>query len=364
MKILEVIPDLNCGGAENLLVGLSNELVSSKNTDVTILTLYPIKGDNFLVRKLSPKIKAVSLNKRKGVDLGIIFKVYKYIKNNKFDIAHFHLNAITYSILSAILYRKCKYVATIHSDAYREARGLNRFIRKILFKTKLSHPITISEESDKSFKELYNCDATLINNGVSEYIKTEDVDLEQFRKTENTKVFINVASIRPIKNQVALAKAFNKLASEGKDISIIFVGRMETYPEYGNLLLQEKSSTVHIIGQKSNPRDYMAAADYFILASHKEGLPITLLESMSVNCIPIVTAVGGNKNVVKDNHNGYIIEKSDEESIYNRIKEILENEDKEKNEQIKKNIAKDFKNYSIEECAHKHNELFTNLVNK
>jgi glycosyltransferase involved in cell wall biosynthesis len=57
----------------------------------------------------------------------------------------------------------------------------------------------------------------------------------------------------------------------------------------------------------------------FLLPSHYEGLPVSLLESMSYALVPIVTDVGSIKNVVTDGLNGIIVKKNSYEDIYNAI---------------------------------------------
>ena len=364
MKILEVIPNLQGGGAENFLVSLSNEISKRKNIEVTILTLYPTDDkDDILIKRISPSIKLQSLNKKQGLDLRCFFNVLKFIRTQKFDLAHFHINAILYSFVASLLYRRCKYFATIHSDAYKEAQGIHRLARKIMFKLGLAYPITISNDSNRSFREVYKCSGNIIYNGVATYNKKEDIDLRKYKRTQNTKVFVNIASIQRLKNQVAMANVFNCLVSEGEDVVLLLVGRItDANKEYANELKTVLSENVHFLGENSNPRDYMIKSDYFILASHYEGLPITLLESLSVGCIPVVTAVGGNIDVVKDGYNGYLIENPSEEAIYSTIKRIIKTGNGTA-EKIREHIRESATKYTIEECANRHLALFKSKLN-
>ena len=358
MKILEVIPILDSGGAEVFLVNLSNELAKKENVKVTILTLYPINNNHFLIKKIAPNINLIALNKKKGLDLNIVYKIYRYIKQEQFDIAHFHVNAIIYAILSTLLNKHCKHFATIHSDAYKEAEGLHRFIRKCMFSTKKMTPITISNESDKSFRNLYKIEAELIYNGVSKYERNIDVNMNKYKINNDTKVFVNVASIQPLKNQIAMARVFNRLINEGENVVLLIIGRTTNiYKECAEELKKELSTNVHLLGEISNPRDYMIKADYFILASLYEGLPITLLESLSVGFIPVVTAVGGNIDVVKDGINGYMIPNPSEKAIHSTIKRILKASKKETlrmSTEVKVSAAK----YTIEHCSDMYLKLF------
>lgn len=358
MKILEVIPSLYSGGAENFLVNLSNEIAKLQDCEVTILTLYPPKENEFLWHKINPKVKTIYLNKKRGIDIKMLFHILKIIRKGKFDIAHFHVQAIIYSLLSTIFYRKCKYFATIHNDAYKEAQGIHRWVRKILFNFKLCNAITISLDSQRSYKELYKQDSTLIYNGVPKYHKNKDIDINQYKLTNNTIIFVYVASIMKKKNQVVFAKCINRLAHEGFDISTIILGKKAVnYEEYYTQLKNEVSKNVHLIGEVDNPTDYMAKSDFFVLVSEYEGMPISLLEAFSTNCIPIVTPVGGCKNVVQDNINGFIAESPNEEDVYTALKRALEMKETDKKKMLA-HIAKDATYFTIEYCAQLHVELF------
>lgn len=100
MKILEVIPNLQAGGAETFIVNLSNALASKEVNEVTILTLYHPNESEFLRGRIDKRVKVVSLNKHMGIDIRMLFSVLRFVKQGNFDIAHFHIQAIIYSLLS------------------------------------------------------------------------------------------------------------------------------------------------------------------------------------------------------------------------------------------------------------------------
>ncbi|MBC7829704.1 MAG: glycosyltransferase family 4 protein [Chitinophagaceae bacterium] len=68
-------------------------------------------------------------------------------------------------------------------------------------------------------------------------------------------------------------------------------------------------------------------ADVFLLPSlHGEGLPVALLEAMSVGCVVIVTDDASITTVVKNNENGIVIPKNDPLELAFRIIAILDGE--------------------------------------
>lgn len=60
-------------------------------------------------------------------------------------------------------------------------------------------------------------------------------------------------------------------------------------------------------------------ADFFLLPSYAEGLPISILEAMSYRLPVISTPVGGIPEVVKDGENGCLFTPGDKEALYNAI---------------------------------------------
>ena len=64
MKILEVVPNLQAGGAETFVVNLSNTLAQNKDVEVTILTLYPPEESEFLRKKIISRVNVINLEKR------------------------------------------------------------------------------------------------------------------------------------------------------------------------------------------------------------------------------------------------------------------------------------------------------------
>ena len=350
MKVIEIIPHLQSGGGEKFVVDLSNE-ISDKGHDCTIATLYDPNADDILREFISNNVGVHSFGKKNGFDISCVFRLFSYIRKNKPDAVHLHLNAIIYVILAAILYRKCNYFATIHSEAKREAgSGFTKWIRKFLFKTKLVKPITISDESEMSFEKFYGYKATTITNGCSTYDRSTDTRKYLKYRNDIDFLFVHAGRIHAVKNQEMLVKAFERCISDGYNIRLLIAGRVTDDIIYRKIE-GHLSDKIIYLGETSDVRAIMSVADAFCLSSIMEGMPITIIEAMSVGCVPICTPVGGCINMIEDGINGFLSIDTQVESYASKIKKFCDI-DKTKLSQIKEQCKSDFAfKYSISKTA-------------
>lgn len=359
-KIIQIIPQLNSGGAERFVIDLSNELY--KSHEITLITLFPIEAHGFYLRELNPNIKVLSMNKKIGKDFLLPIRLLRIIKKEKPVIVHTHLNAFFYSLLSIIALTKINFFHTIHNTALAEAPGkYGVLIKKRMFKLKRCTPITISQSSFDSFVEVYGYHAPLIENGRAKCSLSDDFqnvqnELSNYKKTPDTKVLINVARITPQKNQKLLIDSFNEIISEGYEAILIFIGA-NLDEEIYNYLMKNKNDRIYYLGEKSNPIDYLTVSDAFCLSSLEEGMPISLIEAFMCKCIPVCTPAGGIVNMIRNNENGFLSSDFTKESYVNVLYDFLNLTLDQKTKFIK-NINQDAYQYSIEKCSLKYLELF------
>lgn len=96
-----------------------------------------------------------------------------------------------------------------------------------------------------------------------------------------------------------------------------------------------------VSGAKKN--ELLSQCDIFLLPSlFGEGLPMSLLESMSYEMTPIVTDDGSMKNVIKTGENGIIVEKGSASSLANAIINLIQDE------QLLEKIGKNARHYVFE----------------
>lgn len=351
MKILQIIPTLASGGAETMVSELSLAL-NKRNIKCDVLTLYDV-SDSHLYKQLKHNgIEVYTFNKSNGFRPSILFRLIRFIKKKKYDVVHAHIGAIKYIVLASIYCKKTRFVATIHSEAKREAgKSLDKFSRKFMFKRNLCVPVTISEESEKSFEEYYGYPTVIIPNGVSNYKNT------LIRNTGNGKIFIHPASCQPVKNQKMLVDAFKRLTKEFPDAKLIWVGNTKIYSKLFVSLSKMFNENISYLGECDNVRALMADADAMCLSSKMEGLPMSVIEAFSVGCIPICTPVGGCRNIIKNGINGLLSQDVSVEGYYNALKYFCQLSPSEVMH-IRDNAIKSFDEFTIEKCCSKYLNVY------
>lgn len=365
MRILEIIPQLSSGGAERFVVDLCNEL--SISNDVTLLVFHNLEQYGFYANELSDKVRIISLNKKKGVSFLLFRKIYSIIRTLKPNVVHLHLSSIIYVSLSILLFRTPKYFMTIHNDAEKEAEGvLGTMVRKFFFKNGLMVPVTISKQSFKSFVKYYDMSTVpMIYNGRKVCVdsaipETVINEFKQYKKAASTKVIINIARINVVKRQPMLARIAKRLYEEGADIALLMIGNPRDAKIMGEIDL-EKAPNTYVLGERSNPIDFLRLADAFCLGSSYEGLPISLIEALGAGTIPICTPVGGIVDVITDGENGYLASDLSEDAMYDAFKRFLHAPSSDIM-RMKMKVIVSYASYSMEKCAAEYLRLFAERV--
>lgn len=373
MKILEIIPNLNSGGAERFVVDLVNEF-SKLGHKVFLVTSYDNDKNNVFSNLISPKVTHITLGKSLGFDHKLSFKLHKIICEIKPDVVHSHLRVLNYILpLSFLKYKfKTHFFHTIHNDAIKECPNKIVFkIRKLTYKLKRVIPVTISDDSHTSFEKYYSSGikAYKIHNGRSMPQKSSKYShILEFKKELNdyygndVKIFVNIGRIMAQKNHIMLVKAFNSLIEEENNVVLLIIGDHHIGETESDNIIKAitpyLSDRIRLLGMKNNVEDYLNLADFFCLSSLYEGLPISLLEAIACKAMPIATPVGGIKEVILGNG---VLSNSIEQHDYEEALKIgLNMSTKEKENKLERLYNIFISNYSINACANNYINLFEN----
>lgn len=164
-----------------------------------------------------------------------------------------------------------------------------------------------------------------VHNGVatSQFLPNVDaigVVRSKFDIESDDFLLVCAARLSEAKGVDILLHAVSRVLRQGVPLKCIILG---DGPLKADLLRESDTlgltGYVFFEGFQRDVRPYFQSASAFILTSHLEGLPLSILEAMACGQPCIATNVGGNAEVVKDGVNGLIIRSGSLDDAENAI---------------------------------------------
>jgi len=137
--------------------------------------------------------------------------------------------------------------------------------------------------------------------------------------------FVFVGRLAPVKDVTGLLGAFLAVQSRtGSAARLLVVGDGEERTDCEELLSSHpQGHGVTLLGEQSDPRPYLAAADVFVMNSRSEGTPRALLEAMAMGLPAICPAVGGISDLLEGR--GWLTTPGNRGSLEDAIQRAIEN---------------------------------------
>lgn len=138
-------------------------------------------------------------------------------------------------------------------------------------------------------------------------------------------IILSVGRFAPWKGFRMLIKILPQLLGINQFFRLVIVGegpeRAILTSIVRNLGLERK---VYLVSKKSSGElaEYFAAADMFILNSGYEGFSHQILEAMSAGVPVIASAAGGNKEIIRQGENGFLVKYNDEFNLMQAIETL------------------------------------------
>jgi glycosyltransferase EpsD len=270
------------------------------------------------------------------------FEAYKELKkiivNEGYDLIHTHTPVA--SACSRFACRKIKDVKVIYTahgfHFFKGASKKNWIIYYLLekFLARWTDAIFTMNSEDfnnaKKFK-MRNPSSVFNTNGVG-------VDLNKFvPQTEKTKaelrkqygysnedfIMIYVGELSKRKNQKQVIESVGLLKDKFRNIKLLLVGRGSLENSYKDLVDQlGLEEIVLFLGYRKDIPQLMGLADIALSSSKQEGLPVNVMEAMATGLPLVVTNSRGNRDLVLDNHNGYVVKLGSKEEFASAIEEL------------------------------------------
>jgi len=364
-KILHIIKGLGRGGAERLLVSTIRQHNKEYHFDV----VYYLPNKSHLAEELRSLGCTVLLIPSPNVWLMLLQLpvLIRFIRQNQYDLLHAHL---PWSGIMARMAGKITNVPVVYTEhnLFNRYNVVTRLISKLTFSWQ-KHVIAVSARVKETLQQqvqpsvpvrvimngvdvgefrregasrqeavgkgslnvgnksqagginaegFFNNEQRTINNDFTE------VKMNTIRRSlglpEQAMIIGTVTALTEQKRIDRWIEVATAVARECPEVYFVIVGDgllREALHQQGERLVKQKK--LLFAGMTANPAQWLSCVDIFLMTSDFEGLPVALLEAMSMECVPVVTNVGGIPTVITEGDSGFMF---DPESIDTAVEKI------------------------------------------
>ena len=313
------------GGGPTHMIGLGKLVSDYFNV------FYAIPKSNKFSYDLNPS-NTIYISERK-ITLTDILNLIKFINQNSIDLIHSHGKGagVIGRILKIFLWKPV--ILTFHG-IHLECHNFfykNIYIfYEILFGLLDEHKIFVSKSEmiyAKKYRLFFRHNYSIVNNSVRNkksimdsnlLLKDDSLNKNNFRK--------NIISINRLVTQKNIFEIL-KIAKYLTKYNFLIIGDGPLLKDIKAYLKRKEIENVFMLGLKNDVFNYLYNSNLYLSTSLYEGLPISILEAMSVGLPIIASNVVGNCDAVVHNKNGFLYELGDIMNACKFIEYALENDD-------------------------------------
>lgn len=341
-------PKVNVSGISSV-----TQFIISNNKEVNYIHFEVGRKDAESQGKLA-RIKRILRNKKEWELL---------LKQNRGAVVHYNIPLMKAAIIRDYMLIRIAHklgmpiVLHIHGGNYIKERNRPWYIKRLLNKIFSwgKNVIVLGEEEKHILEEDFNLkDVVSLPNCID---LTEAKKFNRSIAEKETLDILYIGRIEPNKGIDYIFDACKVLKEEGLKFHLHFAGKEEREGEYIQKFKETLGDnfTYHGVVSGTPKTELLKKCDTFLLPSLYEGLPMSLLETMSFGQVPVVTPVGSIPTVVANNVNGISIRVKNTEDIVNAIKELTAN----------RNLYSTLSLYAKETIIKKFDDkIYINLLNK
>jgi glycosyltransferase involved in cell wall biosynthesis len=327
LRVMFVITSMPVGGMEVLLV----DLIRRMDRNRCLPELCCLKRFDALGESIAREIPAFTGLISKKYDVRVLWRLTRLLRRRKIDAVvtvGTGGDKMFWGRLAGRLAGVPVICSALHSTGLPD---------RVEFANRLLTPITdafigVAEPHGKYLAEHEGCPADkicIIPNGVDVekfHLRRKNPNLmRELGIPNNAPVAGIVAALRPEKNHELFLQAASIVHQKLPEANFLIVGdgprRLELERIASDLSL---SNIVHFAGTRSNIAEMLGSMDVFVLTSHSEANPVSILEAMACEKPVVSTRVGSVAETVFDGRTGYLVPPGDAEQVAKQTLALLQ----------------------------------------
>ena len=331
VRVAFILHVMQVAGAEMLVFEMIRRLRSRIDPHVFCLDAVGPLGEQLL----ADGVPVVAFDRRPGVDWQLFRRMATEIKSRQIQVIHAHqYTPFFYSSIAGRLSGMRPHVIfTEHGRHFPDIVSAKRRITNRIVFNRLADDITAVCD--------FSADALARNDGFSRRSirvipngieldrygpATDRAELRRQLQLDPGRLYVTiVARFHPVKDHATLLRAFQKVARARGDVDLLLVGDGPLRPDLEQQVNRlDIADRVKMAGVQSNVADWLKASDIFVLSSVSEAASITLLEAMACGLPAVVTAVGGNPELVRAGRDGLLVPRGDADGFARALLTLLD----------------------------------------
>jgi glycosyltransferase involved in cell wall biosynthesis len=325
LRVLWLIKGLGPGGAERLLV---EHAASGDRDSFAYDAAYVLDWKQHLVPELEALgVHTHSLGVGNELDPRWTTRLASLLRRQHYDIVHAHSPIVAsvarLEIRALGRAHRPKFVYTEH-NRWPSYRAETRLANQATFGMN-DAVFAVSDDVKDSISPRYRDDVEVLVHGVDvDRVRTQLRDRDATRAELGVQpgevLAVTVANLRAGKNYPGLIAAAGMVVDDGAPVRFVTAGQGQLRDEVAALHRESGlGDQFALLGYRDDTTRLIAAADLFVLASHHEGLPVTVMEALTLGVPVVATAVGGLPEVVTTEHNGILVPPGDPTALARAI---------------------------------------------
>ncbi len=368
IRVAIVIDSLKVGGAQRLI----SAYAANARAHELIPIIITLREDNapFIVESIrTAGIKLITLPHASLIDMGRYQHLVRLFREEKVALVQTHL---TYAnILGSLAAHAAgiPVIATLHSIAVRKgwkARVL-KWIEDYVLRRYATRILAVGQVVADLNKGSYGRrKVDVIPNGIPKPIFPQVKEREALRReiTGNhgtNPIVITVGRFSRAKGYEDMIEAFRLLQQRAANPKLVMVGSGTTVDS-----IKEQISDLHLgqsiilTGEREDIPSLLALSDVYASSSHREGLPLALLEAMMAGLPVVATSVGDIPNVVTE-ETGVVVPPHRPELLADALEDLLKNP-KKREAMGQAGYRRAMNEYSVEAWMKKHLALYREVL--
>ena len=274
------------------------------------------------------------LHRRSGLDWRCSYRLAKTLRQENVDLVHAHqYTPFFYAALARILAGfQPRLIVTEHGRHFPDqVAPLRRAVNRLFLEPRADAVTAVCRfcaHSMVTVDGFRGARVHVISNGVATAANANARQRQALREdlglADKRRYLVNVARQHPIKDHATLLKAFYHVARNCGDVDLLLVGdgplRRDLHELAVTLGIKER---VHFLGVRNDVPNLLRLADAFVLTSLSEAASLTILEAMAASLPVVVTAVGGNPEIVRHGVEGLLVPPRDSARLAEALQMLL-----------------------------------------